>query len=713
MAESIFKNWEDQLNDLKTKYENFSQELDNIRKALYNLNYAVANKPKGKIIHDDQRLVLSAPEIIIGDVNLAGILKPDDDCKSKIIIRGYNVSLEGCGALGKVETRATTITQTAENPGIDGTSHKVEEASSVCTQGCRVSINSCDVPAGEDGIGGVFLNPEVAGKGDICMKADNSISLTAHKSGKKYKDAVGKAVTDLTDSITNAKALFDNGLNSFQAKRKDFEKLLDEREKIDRDESALRTDYNDLDELNLRINEKSRNMASDFYEDITKGGELIELLRQKKYFDKLQSQVSNFNEEDYKKKTTGTSIALNSEKISLTSNDNDLNMRTNKEAEVKISANSVKIEGAFKDASFDESSEFSVNTRKVELSTAGKKGVERDNNSKLKKAEFAAEGDVIITSKNITMQAVNSEVKEGVFKENGLTPDGTINMRAMKIGLSTVNAKDVEVDKDGKITKATYTSEGDISILSKNVTMQSIDSKQEGEKIEETALTKDSKFSIRTEHFAMSATDKEGKATGTADINALKTSILSSDTDPKTGKAKDSAKGGKIAISAEKIENFGKEGASFTSDKNVEVLSKETALIQGEKTIEIKQDDSTHLSLTGSNSELSGKKNTLKGETTVNVLKSPSITGENVTVGTALKAPDLTVAVMVDKKDTSTSGSKLSGNLDGIKEEVKKVENIASMSNEDVNKQLPEMTKQKVTTSAKEEGFQNEEKKES
>ena len=709
MADRIYQDWEAKLKGLLDSVEKELEEVRAQKEALFSLNTDVQNKIEGRLIHDDRRLILSAPEIVIGNVNMGGTLDPAGGCT--IIIRGNNVAVEGVGDAGSVAVRAPMISQTAENPGIDGKEHTVEGMSQVIIQGREVSIDSNDIPAG-----GAFLDARgVDGGSGIALHADKRMSLSATSSKKSLTARLEEKIKSLKAAKEPLKKEAQKDLDNFKKQGEELSKFNDKRDKLRLiDEDELTSSYHDIDELNVLISDLTPQLVAELYRQSKSLGELAELNRQEKFFTKMKDEVGKTSDDDFKKKPVSSSMSIQSEYLNIVNADGDGNLRTDEGSGVTILSNRMKVEGVFDDkGSLDKGNRLTVNMKTIDLSTAGRSGVEKEEDGTLKAAKLPAEGDVIITSKNITMQAVNSEVKEGVFKENGLTPDGTINMRAMKIGLSTVNAKDVEVDKDGKITKATYTSEGDISILSKNVTMQSIDSKQEGEKIEETALTKDSKFSIRTEHFAMSATDKEGKATGTADINALKTSILSSDTDPKTGKAKDSAKGGKIAISAEKIENFGKEGASFTSDKNVEVLSKETALIQGEKTIEIKQDDSTHLSLTGSNSELSGKKNTLKGETTVNVLKSPSITGENVTVGTALKAPDLTVAVMVDKKDTSTSGSKLSGNLDGIKEEVKKVENIASMSNEDVNKQLPEMTKQKVTTSAKEEGFQNEEKKES
>lgn len=653
MAESIFSHWEEELNKLKNDYSEAIQELNRLKEELYSLNYSAANKPRGRFIHDDHRLVLSAPEIIIGNVNLAGILNPEGG--STIIIRGNQVSMEGAGEAGKVSTRAAVIQQTAENPGIDGSGHKVEALSSVVTQACCITLDSSSVP--QDG---AFLSPITAVQGEIKMNADAKIDLSAQKSKEGFRTQIDKKLATVNSGISTAENALKTHINSFKNKRKAIEKLLDEHEKIDKIESALRTDYADLDELNLQIDEKSVDIVGHFYSALSQGGNLIELKRMKKYFTNLKTETDKINEKDFKEKTTGTAITLNSEKIQLSSMDGDNHMRTNKEAEVKIAANTVKIEGAFDDKGlFEKNSVFSVNTRKVELSTAGKKNVQKEDNDNLKAAEFQAEGDVIITSKNITMQSVNSKVNGNAHNQTGLTEKGTINLRAKTINLSTAESKDAEVGKDGLVTKGTYTADGNISLLSKNVSVLCVDSKIDNGKAQETDLPKEGKLNIRAANFSVSATDKDGKSTGKAYINAKAIDILSRDTDPKSGEVKEVAAGSNICMSAENITNYSKKSASYASDETMSVSGKKSAVFQGQDTAEIKQGDKNFLSLSGGNSELSGSKNTLKGDTTINVLKSPSITVDNLTASKAIKAPNITDGIMVDTKNTSTSSSKL------------------------------------------------------
>ena len=79
------------LNDLKGLQAGASISKVRAKKAAVSNLYdkAFTNSPVGgKVIHDDNSIILDAPEIIIGNVNKAGILRSAD---SKIVIRGNEV----------------------------------------------------------------------------------------------------------------------------------------------------------------------------------------------------------------------------------------------------------------------------------------------------------------------------------------------------------------------------------------------------------------------------------------------------------------------------------------------------------------------------------------------------------------------------------------------------------------------------------------------
>jgi hypothetical protein len=169
-----------------------------------------------------------------------------------------------------------------------------------------------------------------------------------------------------------------------------------------------------------------------------------------------------------------------------------------------------------------------------------------------------AEGDVVIRSKNIILETMDYEVADSKKKEKALTADSTIKIRSKNINVSTANSKDVEVDENGKITKATYTAEGDIMVNSKNFTVAAIDWEVNNGEQKEKTLTLDGSFTVRTEKNDISATDTEGKATGKVSINAKAVDVKAVDVEKSSRADKDAAQGGGLNLTAETVMVIGK-----------------------------------------------------------------------------------------------------------------------------------------------------------
>ena len=651
--DSKYKSWEDQLKALKNAFEKELAEVRAAKAAVFNEKSDKLQKVAGKFIQDDKRIILSAPEIIIGNVNMGGVLNPDGNCN--LIIRGNNVFLEGVGDSGRLAMRAPTISQIAEDPGIDGEEHVVCATSKIVNQATEITIESNAVPNG-----GAFLAPDTTQAGSVSIRADKDISIDAVKSKKTLAEKA-KRVTDAwadahgrQDSVDQSNTKF----SEFETARKEIDDLLEKREKLKKpDPNAIRTDYRDVDELNIRIDELSLDLATKLYEYSKRVARLAEAERQAKYFKKLQEDLAGISDDDFKKTKTETSVSINSEQINLSTADGDGNMRTNAEAGVNVNANSVRFEGAYtQQGELEETNKLSVNMRNISVTSESRTNSTYEDN-KLVKAEYPSVGSVVIRSKDILLESTDHELADKKYKEKGLTADGSINLRSKTINLSTVNSSDVEVDENGKTTKATYTPEGDIRLFSKTVTVESVSTKLDGGKTEETELTKDGLFSVRAENFAVSSTDKTGKASGTASINSKEIALRSLDVDPKTGEAKQVAAGGKVEIVGEEAITYSSSKTIVYSEKSASLLSTDTVSVDGSKLAEIKQ-GSALLQLSGGKAVVSSSENTLKGKTIIKVLESPSITVDNLTASKAIKAPNLTDGVMVDVKDTSPASAK-------------------------------------------------------
>ena len=655
MADRIYQDWEARLKSLLDSVEKELAEVRAQKEALFSLNTDVQNMIEGRLIHDDRRLILSAPEIVIGNVNMGGMLDPSGGCT--IIIRGNNVSVEGAGEAGSVAVRAPIISQKAENPGVDGTEHTVEGVSQVIIQGREVAVDSSDIPSG-----GAFLDARtVAGGSGIALYADKRLNLQSVSS----KENVTKRLEDKIKGLKSTKeALKKNAksdLDGFKARSEELGKINDERDKLRlKGDDELTTSYNDIDELNELIDDLSPQLASELYRQSRNMAELAELNRQEKFFTKMKDEIGKTSDDDFKKKPAKSSMSIQTEHLSILSADGDGNFRTDKNSGVSIRANNLNVEGVFDDkGSLDKGNRLTVNMKTIELSTAGKSGVEKEDDDTLKAAKLPAEGDVIITSKNITMQTINAEVADKKYKDTGLAEGGSINIRSKSIGLSNVNTTDVEADDKGKVTKATYKPEGEILLFSNNVQISGMESKLDGGKVEETALAKDSIFSVRAEKMSLSAADHEGKASGQATINAKQVTVSAINVDPKTKKFKETAQGGSIEVYAEKETLVAKKDLAVHGEENAQFTSTKKLLVNGKETTEVKQDSKNLLTLSGGNTDLSGSKVTVSGDTTVNALTSPLVSAEKLEVKSALKTANIQDGVFVATKNTSPASSKI------------------------------------------------------
>lgn len=656
MADRIYQDWEAKLKSLLDSVEKELAEVRAQKEALFSLNTDRVSAIEGRVIHDDRRLILSAPEIVIGNVNMGGMLDPAGGCT--IIIRGNQVAVEGVGSAGSVETRAPIITQKAENPGIDGTEHTVESVSKVIIQGREVAVDTSDIPSG-----GAFLDARtVSGGSGIALYADKSMTMQSVSSKKEVTKRLEDKIKRLNSAKETLKQDAKSDLDKFKEQVKNLVEINDERDKLRLiDEDELTSSYHDIDELNVMIDELSPQLADQVYRQAANTSRLAELNRQEKFFTKMKDQVGKISDDDFKKKPAKSSISIQTEKLNIASVDGDGNLRTDEGSGVSIHSNRMNVEGVLDDkGSLDKDNRFTVNMKTVELSTAGRSGVEQDDkDGSLKAAKLPAEGDVIITSKNITMQTINAEVADKKYKDTGLVDGGSINIRSKSIGLSNVNTTDVEADDKGKVTKATYKPEGEILLFSKNVQISGMESKLDGGKVEETALAKDSVFSVRAEKMSLSAADHEGKASGQATINAKQVTVSAMNVDPKTKKFKEVAQGGSVEVYAEKETLVAKKDLAVHGEETAQFTSTKKLLVNGQETTEVKQDSKNLLTLSGGNTDLSGGKVTISGDTTVKALTSPLVSADKLEVKSALKTSNIQDGVFVATKNTSPASSKI------------------------------------------------------
>lgn len=297
----------------------------------------------------------------------------------------------------------------------------------------------------------------------------------------------------------------------------------------------------------------------------------------------------------------------------------------------------------------------------VEVATAGIADTKFDDKGELEKATYTAEGDFTLKSKNITFESVDYEVADKKYKEKQLTDGSKIKLRAKTIEVSTEGSANMEVDEEGKVTKANYTSEGDIIVTSKTFTLNSTDTDIENGETKEKALTSGGSVAIRAEKMDLSATDTEGKATGSVNINAKAVGLKSMDVEKEKRTDDKLAEGSTMTIVSENMYMGAK--SKDVKSKKVQVMSEEIGAF-ADKTLEVQQDEGKALvQLDGGNLSVGGGKTQIYGETTINAktevkdeLKAPKATIENLEAKTSFKSQNISDGIAVP-------GAPANGNL--------------------------------------------------
>ena len=137
-----------------------------------------------------------------------------------------------------------------------------------------------------------------------------------------------------------------------------------------------------------------------------------------------------------------------------------------------------------------------MTTRTLEVNTTNPKDVERDDQGKLTKGEFLAEGDVIIHSKTFTVESLDYEVADGELKTKALTKDGRLSVRAEQTSF-------LAADAEGKAT-------GSFSVNAKAVNVKSMD--VDKEKLTDSGLAAGSTMTLVSEKMYLGAKSKDVKS---------------------------------------------------------------------------------------------------------------------------------------------------------------------------------------------------------
>ena len=478
----IFKDWQDRLSEFASSVK---KDLDEIRKCkaeMQQMKLELASMKKGRVISDNERLILSAPEIIIGHVDEGGMLK--EGSASHIIVRGTQVDVHGIGQGGQVAMRAPSIRQIAEDPGSDGRERVVYSNSEVVSQARNITLQSNDVE-------GMFSDyPGSTGGSGILIHADQEVKIDASVSSEKKEERLSALISQLKARNGDLEKQAMQHKISFAQIIASMETLLAKRSLLLVDNETVRTSFEMIGDLNGQIDQMSLSLSEEVrsYADVL--SLLAETSRQLKCLDEEKGKIKKGDA--YKKNYTGAHVSIDGEHIELKSVDGDGNLRENEASGISLKANAVSVAALEADGSLKKEGKLNINTKNVEISTADNKDMKYDDQGELTSAMHATEGDVIIRSKNISLESLDYELADKELKEKALTKDGKISIRAEKTDLSAVNT-------EGKAA-------GSISLNAKDVSLKAMDTDKESHEDKEPA--QGGKVQLLAENMFMGEKDK-------------------------------------------------------------------------------------------------------------------------------------------------------------------------------------------------------------
>ena len=547
----------------------------------------------GQYIRDDQRIIISAPEIIIGNVNRQGILQEG----GKIIIRGSETLLHGVGDEGTVKVAAPIIEQKAVDPGIDGEEEVVGNVSKIISTARNIAIDSQDPVSVEDR-GAVFADTD-CGNG-ITFHSNSDILVDSTKRNKTKKEEIEKRQKAVDERISDCETQSDNTFKQMKDTMESIKKKMTENKILSKTKDLSRANFAAIDMLSAAYEDDMTTygtLLSNYSMMISK---LAELKRQKACLkEELNTVVSD---EDFKKDSTNTSIKLLSEQILVRSMDGENKVRTNQEAGIKLQGNDISVLSTDeKDALTPEKSagRVTIRSRNIVLSTDDFVDPKYEEGV-LKSAKSPLVGNITIKTKDLDVNAVDLDVEDSKVKESSLTKDSCVNIRAEKVKIKTI-------DEKGK-------SIGKFSVNSQKISLKSTDIKDY-----KTELEVDDQNNIK--HPEKMSSDK---VAADSEMLLLAESI-------KIGRKKKEFISKKIRIGAD-------ESIAVFSNKKLNAYIGEDGAFDSGLSV---SDKKVNLA-SSSETTISGEKVKVEGETTFNSkVTGTDIECKNLTASSAIKAPNI------------------------------------------------------------------------
>lgn len=645
--DTVFSDWKKALQNLQDSVAKDLEEIRRQKAEVQQIKTDIFNRlAEGKYFRDDKRIVISAPEIIIGDVDKSGTIWGDGGA---VVVRGRSVNLEGMGKGGKVDTRATQISQIAVDPGPDGVEEVVYPHSQIVSQARNIVLQSNDS-------NDYFSQPPASGGAGVRIHADDSIEISATQSVEKRGNIISDKLSALKSAKSELNTEASNKMKQVNSIISDVEDILKSSNDMTDEEMDMRSNLIDLAELQ----DQYEGMIPALYNAVTNCIDTLSRLAEtNRRITALEAEKKETDsaKSEFKDKTTGACLTVRAEQMLFSSVDGDGNIRTNDESSIHLQARHISGDTRNADGTLIEDSSISFNTESLSVSTANTKMEDETNGS------ITSGGSVYIETKDFSISAVDYDIKDGEVEEKDQAAESSVSIRAEKIDLTShdkdgntigqfsVNAADTKfcsTDKDKNTT-------GTFGVQAEKMALSSTDKDKNAT----------GQFTLVTELASVAAIDKEGKAKGQISLDAKDVYVKATDVDAEKLTDKNMAAGSSLTLLAEKMYI----GRSDKDNQAKELLvSADKTGVYGKTAAEMQQGEAKAVvQLDGGNVAVSGSKAQFYGDNTINGktdfkgdVTAPKLTADNVEAKTSLKSKNISDGIAVPG---APSSAKLSAKL--------------------------------------------------
>ena len=299
----VFDDWK----KILTSFQNsVTKDLEEIRKCKSDIQQIKSDffnrLEQGKYYRDEGRIVISAPEIVIGNVDSSGELKPEG---GTVIIKGSRVGLDGVGPAGSIQSRASNIHQIAVDPGTDGMEAVVYPSSSIVSQARNITLQSNDA---KDCFS---QSPSAAAGSGILIHSDQSLEIEAALSSQLRSERIESKLSVLNTQKSELEKMVSTYKSTVDKTYGQIKTVLMKQELLGNDSLLARTNYLEISEIGNDMDSLMPSLYNSSISFIRAVTQLAEVNRQIKALKAEKGEIKKGDE--FKKKTTGASLSVRSE----------------------------------------------------------------------------------------------------------------------------------------------------------------------------------------------------------------------------------------------------------------------------------------------------------------------------------------------------------------------------------------------------------------